>query len=534
MEAGTPSKGKQSSLARRAGRGYLALRPAAAPGSERRVGPDDLVASAAYQPEPTAAAAARRFVRDTLQSWAVTGEAGSPELVDNAMLLTSELVTNAVVHAGTQVKVTCRLADGAVEVVVRDGQPARLVPEAIDDEPSLERTGGRGLLLPAALASAWGVVYGRSSKAVWFRLALAGVDAGLASGADDDDDAASELADAIGVTTALAAASRPARAGLGSPGASEPDGPLVVAATADSSYQDLLTAAVESARIAVGADAAFAMMADEDGDLRLRATAGSIPGVASGSRPSPPSVVTVPFVVDGRVTGLLSAASTALGRFGDPEAARLQWLADRSGPALQRAWLGELERIRRDRISALTEARGLLTGRLSRQEIMAMVGRAAVPRLAPWCAVLTPAGDTLVGDALAGDAGLRTSYARHVDDRLTGALVWFLDQVCRGAAPVAAASLPAARRAAPRPGRRWSLVAADMAGAPPEAAELAAGTAWCFPLGDPQDATGVFVIGDSGADRLPREVASLAADLACRVGLALDGAKVVLSGSARR
>src|SRR6516162_9312932 len=125
--------------------------------TERRVGPDDLVASAAYQPEPTAAAAARRFVRDTLQSWAVTGAAdGDDELLDDAMLLTSELVTNAVVHAGTQVKVTCRLADGAVEVVVRDGQPARLVPESAEDEPSLERTGGRGLLLPAALASAWG------------------------------------------------------------------------------------------------------------------------------------------------------------------------------------------------------------------------------------------------------------------------------------------------------------------------------------------------------------------------------------------
>ena len=496
------------------------------------MGPDDLVASAAYQPEPTAAAAARRFVRDTLLSWGVTGEAdGTDELLDDAMLLTSELVTNAVVHAGTPVRVTCRLADGAVEVVVRDGQPARLVPESAEDEPSLERTGGRGLLLPAALASAWGVAYGRSSKAVWFRLALDGTGAGLSSEDGDEDDAASELADAIGVTTALATASRSAKGGPGSRGASAPDCPLVVAASADSSYQELLAAAVESARIAVGADAAFAMMADEDGDLRLRASAGSIPPVAGESRPSPPSVVTVPFVVDGRVTGLLSAASTALGKFGDPEAARLQWLADRSGPALQRAWLAELERIRRDRIGALTEASGLLTRRLSRQEIMAMVGRAAVPRLAPWCAVLTPAGDTLVGDALAGDAGLRTSYARHVDDRLTGAVAWLLDGVCRGAAPMTVANSQAGRRMAHRPGRRWYLVVSDMAGAPPEAGELAAGTAWCFPLGDPQDATGVFVIGDAGEDRLPREVASLAADLACRVGLALDAARGLLSAS---
>src|SRR5262249_51465132 len=162
-------------------------------------------------------------------------------------------------------------------------------------------------------------------------------------------------------------------------------------------------------------------------------------------------VVTVPFVVDGRVTGLLAAASEAVGKFGDPETARLQWLADRSGPALQRAWLSELERIRRDRISALAQARGLLTGGPRPDDLMALAGRATVPRLAPWCAVLTPPGDALAGDALtgdahagdalggggltggilAGDAALRTSYARHTDERLTGALAWLLDRACR-------------------------------------------------------------------------------------------------------
>jgi len=256
------------------------------------------------------------------------------------------------------------------------------------------------------------------------------------------------------------------------------------------------------------------------------------------SRISPPSVVTVPFVVDGRVTGLLAAASEAVGKFGDAETARLQWLADRSGPALQRAWLGELERIRRDRISALAEARGLLTSGLRRDGIMALAGRATVPRLAPWCAVLTPPGDALAegalggngtaGDSLAGDplaecAALRTSYARHTDERLAGALAWLLDRACQVAAP----DLPARRGAAARPGQRWPLVVSDMDGAPPEVAELAASTAWCFPLGDPEDAVGVFVIGDGGEDRLPHEVADLAADLACRVGLALGNAPLV-------
>ena len=139
-------------------------------------GSSDLVASAAYQPEPAAVAAARRFVRETLQSWLAAEQA--PEgrgLVDDAVLLTSELVTNAVVHAGTPVQVTCKLADGGLEVMVRDSLPASMVPGPVKDENiPAERTSGRGLLLPSALASAWGVTYGRAAKAVWFRMGLAG------------------------------------------------------------------------------------------------------------------------------------------------------------------------------------------------------------------------------------------------------------------------------------------------------------------------------------------------------------------------
>ena len=478
------------------------------------MGPDVLVATAAYRPEPKAAAAARRFVRETLQAWAVAPAAGRHGLVDDAVLLTSELVTNAVVHAGTAVQVTCRLVDGAVEVVVSDGHPGRLVPETPEPAPvGTDCTSGRGLRLPAALASAWGVAYGRASKAVWFRLVLDGAGSGSASGPDGDSDGAGELTDAFGVTAALAAAMR-APETLASP-------LPVPAAAADTGYQRLLSAAVESARVAVCADAAFAMMPDEDGDLRLAAAAGSIslpggdsvagaPSVAGArSAAGALSVVTVPFVVDGQVTGLLAAASAAAGRFGDPEAARLQRLADRAGPGLQRAWLTELERLRRGRITALAQARGLLTANLGRDEILEQAGGVVVPRLAPWCAVL-----------LRNGTGLRTSYARHSKDALAGCVPWLLDRVSQVADP----DLSAVWGAASRPGRRWPLVAADTHRAPPGVAELAADTAWCFPLGEPGHATGVLVIGDSGQDRLPRDVAALAADLACRIGLALDRA----------
>jgi GAF domain-containing protein len=228
-------------------------------------------------------------------------------------------------------------------------------------------------------------------------------------------------------------------------------------------------------------------------------------------------VVTVPFVVDGQVTGLLAAAAAAPGGFGDPEAARLQRLADRSGPALQRAWLAELERLRRGRISALVQARGLLAAGLGRDEILEQAGGAVVPRLATWCGVL-----------LLGGTGLRTCYARHAEDSLAGAVPWLLDR----AGQVAGPDFSAGRGSAPRPGRRWPLVVGDTRGAPPGVEELAADTAWCFPLGEPGRAMGVLVIGDSGQDRLPHDVAALAADLACRVGLALARAGQDAAGQA--
>ncbi|HEX6472840.1 MAG TPA: ATP-binding SpoIIE family protein phosphatase [Streptosporangiaceae bacterium] len=118
-----------------------------------------------FPANPASASAARRFVRDALHGW------GATDVIDDAVLLTSELVTNAVVHAGTSVEVVCRLADTAVQVDVVDGAPGRALPE--DDEPAVPdrtATNGRGLLLPSELAGTWGVTYGTDTKTVWFRL----------------------------------------------------------------------------------------------------------------------------------------------------------------------------------------------------------------------------------------------------------------------------------------------------------------------------------------------------------------------------
>ncbi len=125
-------------------------------------------AAATFDPVGRSVATARAFVRDTLQGWGYT------DVVDDAVVLTSELVTNAVVHAGTAADVLCLRTEDGVRVEVADHYPEREVPLQSSglDFGSPDREGGRGLLLCAALASRWGVEYTPTHKHVWFQLDL--------------------------------------------------------------------------------------------------------------------------------------------------------------------------------------------------------------------------------------------------------------------------------------------------------------------------------------------------------------------------
>ena len=124
-------------------------------------------ATASFEPVGRSVAAARAFVRDTLQGW------GHPELVDDAVVLTSELVTNAVVHAGTAADVLCLRSEDSVRVEVADRYPEREIPvQSGRTIASPDRENGRGLLLCAALADRWGVDYSPTRKHVWFHLNL--------------------------------------------------------------------------------------------------------------------------------------------------------------------------------------------------------------------------------------------------------------------------------------------------------------------------------------------------------------------------
>ena len=125
-------------------------------------------AAASFEPVGRSVASARSFVRDTLQGW------GFADIVDDAVVLTSELVTNAVVHAGTSADVLCLRSDEGARIEVADRYPEREIPlqATAINMGSPDREGGRGLQLCAALAGHWGVEYTPTHKTVWFQLDL--------------------------------------------------------------------------------------------------------------------------------------------------------------------------------------------------------------------------------------------------------------------------------------------------------------------------------------------------------------------------
>ena len=105
--------------------------------------------------------AARRFVTEALRSWDLD------ELSDTVTLLVSELVTNAVVHAGSEVEVLVRLTPETAWVEVTDSSEAPPAPR----EASVEEASGRGLALVKAMARRWGVrPRPGGGKTVWFEV----------------------------------------------------------------------------------------------------------------------------------------------------------------------------------------------------------------------------------------------------------------------------------------------------------------------------------------------------------------------------
>jgi anti-sigma regulatory factor (Ser/Thr protein kinase) len=113
------------------------------------------------EPDTAMVADARRRTTEALTSWGCDG------LIADAQLVITELVTNAIVHAESACTVTLQLDDRSLHIEVTDDDPTPPKPQPFD----VMREGGRGLLIVATLASAWGIEPQARGKRVWAQLA---------------------------------------------------------------------------------------------------------------------------------------------------------------------------------------------------------------------------------------------------------------------------------------------------------------------------------------------------------------------------
>ena len=112
-----------------------------------------------FEPAPSSARSARRFVDGALADSGFLGD------VDTILLLVSEVVTNAVRHAGTPFDLTLEIHGPEVTVTVIDASPS----PATRGSPTPGSTSGRGLLIVERLATRWGTrPTADGGKAVWF------------------------------------------------------------------------------------------------------------------------------------------------------------------------------------------------------------------------------------------------------------------------------------------------------------------------------------------------------------------------------
>ncbi|MEU3507002.1 ATP-binding SpoIIE family protein phosphatase [Streptomyces longwoodensis] len=385
---------------------------------------------------------ARGLLGEALREWAGLGLPVPARLAEDAVLVVSELVTNAVLHAGTDVDLDCRLAEPwepgtgaartAYDVVVEvsdrhpgrhparppaDGAPPPHAPSAALPED------GRGLRLVAALAEEWGVTYRRGAKTVWARL----------------------------------------------PGAPGPD----------------------------------ATQADGEAGGGLPAASGAHPAPAPGASrtPAPPSA--------GHATpDARPAAPGAL-------------------PDRDQDWLG------RNALSFLAEASDLLAGQLDEDLVASLTGQLLVPRLADWCAVWLE--DEVGGRGWGDGSGQRLARVRHGSEGHVEELRRALEkdpprltETCLTATSLTATSLTATSLAATAL-TATSLSSTALAGPVevpwPGAAPGGPGAVLACRLVAGGRPLGTLVIGRSGAERFPEEVAGLVEDLSRRVALAVGAAR---------
>jgi anti-sigma regulatory factor (Ser/Thr protein kinase) len=125
-------------------------------------------------PDPSSPRAARAFASEVVSMW------GLPMLADEVRLVTSELVTNAVLHSRTKLTLRVTRDDprGVLRIAVRDGNPAHPRRRHYSDLA----TTGRGLAMVHKTSQAFGVEPLPDGKQVWVELRIAQAESDLQAG----------------------------------------------------------------------------------------------------------------------------------------------------------------------------------------------------------------------------------------------------------------------------------------------------------------------------------------------------------------
>ena len=133
-------------------------------------------ARASFPPELASATQARHFAEQVLDRW------GMADVRETVRLLVSELVINAVLHAGTEVTLSLRSGTEGLLVEVADGSTSTPVVRV----PSATTPTGRGLQILQTLSDDWGVDVASDGKTVWFTLVSASPSVGEAAASRPD------------------------------------------------------------------------------------------------------------------------------------------------------------------------------------------------------------------------------------------------------------------------------------------------------------------------------------------------------------
>ncbi len=353
--------------------------------------PDSLVRRMRLPPSGASPAAARDAVA------ALLGAAGLPELRDEALLLTSELVSNGVRHARSELELEILAGIDGVQVTVTDfasvspvglaaAMQAELLPAAAPGADTVE--GGRGLLLVSSFASRWGVSHDRSGRAVWFQLDR---DTTVTRPRPHDQPAP--------VHPDLTALLRTVLAGSGG------DSGDREAATAPS-LPELLGRVAD----ALGAATATISVDRADGwGSRVLYRQGGTVGPGGGRTLRVPLPVGRPWTAELIATGVRGAHARTVAELAANSLALL----------LENQRLTEAHETGRGWLLFLAEAGDLLAQSMNVDLTVALIPRLVVPRLGQWCAIhlineygeLVPAAITHANEAAAADLALQLDDA---------------------------------------------------------------------------------------------------------------------------